>query len=84
MLQLICKWEIATLKKKGKVLKMTETQELILNKLGELCRIYPQQRLGQIIYNYILRYCPNNDCFFIEDTKLLELLETIIEEIKEK
>ena len=34
---------------------MTETQELILNKLGELCRIYPQQRLGQIIYNYILR-----------------------------
>ena len=63
---------------------MTETQELILNKLGELCRIYPQQRLGQIIYNYILRYCPNNDCFFIEDTKLLELLETIIEEIKEK
>ena len=53
---------------------MTETQELILNKLGELCRIYPQQRLGQIIYNYILRYCPNNDCFFIEDTKLLELL----------
>ena len=61
---------------------MTETQELILNKLGELCRIYPQQRLGQIIYNYILRYCPNNDCFFIEDTKLLELLETITKEIK--
>ena len=63
---------------------MTETQELILNKLGELCRIYPQQRLGQIIYNYILRYCPNNDCFFIEDTKLLELLETIIKEIEGK
>ena len=63
---------------------MTETQELILNKLGELCRIYPQQRLGQIIYNYILRYCPNNDCFFIEDTKLLELLETITKEIEKK
>ena len=63
---------------------MTETQEIILNSLGVLCREYPQQRLGQIIYNYILRYCPNNDCFFIEDTKLLELLETIIEEIKEK
>ena len=63
---------------------MTETQELILNKLGELCRIYPQQRLGQIIYNYILRYCRNNDCIVIEDTKLLELLETIIKEIKEK
>ena len=61
---------------------MTETQELILNKLGELCRIYPQHRLGQIIYNYILRYCPNNDCFFIEDTKLWELLETIIKEKK--
>ena len=63
---------------------MTETQELILNKLGELCRIYPQQRLGQIIYNYILRYCPSNDWFFIEDIKLLELLETIIKEIEEK
>lgn len=63
---------------------MTETQELILNKLGELCRIYPQQRLGQIIYNYILRYCPNADCFFIEDEKLLDLLETIVKEIEEK
>ena len=32
---------------------MTETQEMILNKIGKLCRIYPQQRLEQIIYNYI-------------------------------
>ena len=29
------------------MLKMTETQEIILNALGELCKKYPQQRLGQ-------------------------------------
>lgn len=57
---------------------MTETQELILNKLGELCRIYPQQRLGQIIYNYILRYCPDNDPFFISDKELLKILEKVL------
>ena len=44
----------------------------------------PEQRVGQIIFNYICSNCPNNDCFFIEDTKLLELLETITKEIKEK
>ena len=54
---------------------MTETQELILNSIGVLCREYPQQRLGQIIYNYICSQCPNNDCFYIEDEKLLEILE---------
>lgn len=54
---------------------MTETQELILNAIGILCRQYPEQRLGQIIYNYILTYCPNEDPFYIEDKKLLEILE---------
>ena len=60
---------------------MTETQELILNKIGELCRIYPQQRLGQIIYNYILSYCPNANPFYMEDKKLLEILEQELEKI---
>lgn len=63
---------------------MTETKELILNALGVLARVYPQQRMGQIIYNYICRYCPNGDCFYIEDEKLLEILEQILEEVNEK
>ena len=56
------------------MIKMTETQEIILNALAELCKKYPQQRLGQIIYNYILIHCPNADPFYIEDKKLLEIL----------
>lgn len=58
---------------------MDETKELILNSLGVLARLFPEQRLGQIIYNYILRYCPNYDPFYIEDKKLLEILEEIID-----
>lgn len=60
---------------------MTETQEIILNALAELCKKYPQQRLGQIIYNYILTHCPNADPFYIEDKKLLEILEQELEKI---
>ena len=60
---------------------MTETQELILNSIGVLCRKYPQQRLGQIIYNYILTYCPNADPFYMEDEKLLDILEQELEKI---
>ena len=76
---------------------MSETQELILNKLGELCRIYPQQRLGQIIYNYICfgkLYGDNlffmsdknmlKTLFFMSDEKMLKILETITKEIEEK
>lgn len=60
---------------------MTETQEIILNSIGVLCREYPEQRLGQIIFNYILRYCPNNDPFYIEDKKMLEILEKVLDNI---
>ena len=60
---------------------MTETQEIILNSLGVLCREYPQQRLGQIIYNYVLTHCPNQDPFFIRDEELLEILEKELEKI---
>ncbi len=56
---------------------MTETQELILEDLGILCRVFPQQRFGQIFYNYVLRYCPGADPFYIEDEDLLKLLEKI-------
>ena len=54
---------------------MTETQEIILNALAELCKRYPQQRLGQIIYNYILTHCPNQDPFYVEDKQLLWIME---------
>ena len=58
---------------------MTETKELILNELAKLANKYPQQRMGQLIFNYICANCPNDDPFFIEDTKLLEILEKINE-----
>lgn len=60
---------------------MTETQEIILNALAELCKKYPQQRLGQIIYNYLLAYCPWNDPFYLEDKKILEILEKALDNI---
>lgn len=58
---------------------MNETQELILNSLGELARLYPDQRMGQIIFNYICSNCPNNDPFFISDKELLKILEKVID-----
>jgi len=60
---------------------MTETQEIILNTLGVLCREYPQQRFGQILYNYLLANIPNGDPFYIKDTKVLEILEKELEKI---
>lgn len=59
---------------------MTETKELILNALAEIAKLFPQQRMGQIIFNYICANCPNNDPFFIDDEKLLNILENLIEE----
>lgn len=60
---------------------MNETKELILNAIATLSNKYPQQRLGQLIYNYILTQCPNGDPFYIEDEKLLAIVE---QEIKKK
>ena len=54
---------------------MTKTQELILNRIGVLCREHPQQRLGQIIYYYILKHCPNQNPFHVEDEQLLWIME---------
>lgn len=58
---------------------MSETKELILNSFAEIAKKYPEQRMGQIIFNYVCANCPNNDPFFISDEKLLEILEKIIE-----
>ena len=62
---------------------MEETEELILNCLAELSKMFPEQRMGQLIFNFICRYCPNEDCFYIEDKKVLEHLEQCIKYFKE-
>lgn len=58
---------------------MNETRLAIVKSLEVLAKEIPTQRIGQIIYNYICANCPNNDCFFIEDEKLLEILEKTID-----
>jgi hypothetical protein len=62
--------------------EMSETRELTLIKIGELARLLPEQRIGQIIFNYICSYCPNNDPFFIEDKQLLAILERVASELE--
>ena len=61
---------------------MKETQEVILDTIAVLCRMYPEQRFGQIVYNYILTHCPNEDPFYIEDDKLLDILKKEVEKVK--
>lgn len=61
---------------------MNEFQEIALEKLGELCRLLPEQRLGQIIYNYLLSELPNADPFFIQDKNLLNILEKNVKKIE--
>lgn len=64
---------------------MTKTRELILNKLEELCRLCPHQRLGQIIFNYIcFGELYGDELFFMTDEKMLKILETNIKKIEEK
>lgn len=58
---------------------MNETRKVILNSLEVLMKEMPEQRVGQIIFNYICANCPNNDPFFISDEKLLEILEKTLD-----
>lgn len=60
---------------------MNETKEIILNSIGVLCREYPEQRFGQILYNYILSHCPDGDPFYLEDEKILKILEKELDKI---
>ena len=53
---------------------MNETRKVILNSLEVLMKEMPEQRVGQIIFNYICSNCPNNDPFFISDKDLLKIL----------
>ena len=54
---------------------------MILSCLDILCDQYQEQRVGQIIFNYICSHCPNNDSFYIEDIDLLRYLQKEIEKI---
>lgn len=58
---------------------MNETRKTIINSLEVLARLFPEQRIGQIIFNYVCANCPNNDPFFISDEKLLEILEKVLD-----
>ena len=58
---------------------MNETRKIILSSLEVLAKELPEQRIGQIIFNYICTNCPNNDPFFISDEKLLEILEKVLD-----
>lgn len=54
----------------------------IINKLEELNDLVPEQRFGQILYNYLTSGYVNNDTFYVEDKNILDLLSTEVEEIK--
>lgn len=58
---------------------MNETRKVILNSLEVLIKEMPEQRVGQIIFNYICSNCPNNDPFFISDKDLLKILEKTLD-----
>lgn len=58
---------------------MNETRKVILNSLEVLMKEIPEQRVGQIIFNYICSNCPNNDPFFISDKDLLKILEKTLD-----
>lgn len=58
---------------------MNETRKVILNSLEVLVKEIPEQRVGQIIFNYICSNCPNNDPFFISDKDLLKILEKTLD-----
>lgn len=58
---------------------MNETRKVILNSLEVLVKEMPEQRIGQIIFNYICSNCPNNDPFFISDKDLLKILEKTLD-----
>ena len=58
---------------------MNETRKVLLNSLEVLMKEMPEQRVGQIIFNYICSNCPNNDPFFISDKDLLKILEKTLD-----
>lgn len=55
----------------------------IINKLQELMELVPEQRFGQVLYNYITSAYVNNDTFYVEDKNILDLLTSEVQEIRE-
>lgn len=64
-------------------MKTNPIKKAIFKKLEELNDLIPEQRVGQIIYNYVLTQCPNNDPFYIEDKDFLNILCKATESVKE-
>ena len=53
---------------------MNEYQERALDTLAELCNLFPEKRLGQIIYEFVLNK-NQNDSFYLSDKNFCEILE---------
>jgi len=59
-----------------------KNQKEIISQLHKLVDLCPEQRFGQILYNYYLQYCPNDkDPFYVNDKKTLEILEKSIDNL---
>lgn len=56
---------------------MKGSKELILMELTDLIKTLPEQRVGQIIYNYIIAENKNKDIFYLEDMQLLASLQKV-------
>lgn len=57
-------------------------QNKIIEKLCELIEKCPEQRFGQILYNYYLEYVNDEqDPFYVDDKKTLEILEKSIDNL---
>ena len=62
---------------------MNEYQKRALDTLAELCNLFPEKRLGQIIYEFVLTK-NNNDSFYLSDKNFCEILEKKELEVREK
>lgn len=58
-----------------KVKKRQETNRELLKKLGEFIEEYPQQRWGQILFNY--GFLPAGDPFYEESVDTLKRVDNI-------
>ena len=62
---------------------MNNTKRAILAELGKLIEYYPQQRVGQIISNYIMEETPM-DIFYIKDEDLLKVISNSVIQYMDK
>lgn len=62
---------------------MSEIKEEILDVLAQICNIVPEQRFGQILFNYCTRFSRDNDTFYVYDETLLKTLKLELKKLKE-